>query len=163
MSQLTKLLAVGTAVGTILLSGFAASAADIQGSATYELVPLPPQIAADATTPVAFGQRYIPNAGNLPNDYVIDAAGTGGGQGSVTVSGATDGANYSVALSPGVCPDNVSFTPTAAYGGTTVDSGNNFTFADGTTTLSLGGTLRVSFGATTGEGSCTFTVSVNNV
>ena len=158
MKTTNKLLVAVAAFGAAAVPNFTASAADISASATFTLATTPAPVTVSTATPVAFGQRYIPVADNV--DYTIDPAASGGGQGSVTIDNGRDAVSYSLTLGAATCPANVTFAPTAAYNGTTVASGTNFTYATAATTVSLGGTLNVTSDATAGSGSCTFQVTV---
>ena len=161
MKIITKPLLAGVAFALTAASSLTASAADIQGSATFELAALPAAVAVANASPVTFGRRYIPATD--PADYVIDAAGTGSGQGSITINDAVANEAYSLTLGAATCPTGVTFTPTAAYGGQAVASGANLTYTAGASTLSLGGTLNVGNTATAGQGTCTFQVSLVTV
>lgn len=163
MQKINKLLLAGVVFGGMALGNLTASVANIQGSATVTLVALPPAVTVSTATPVAFGNRNIPRQGERDAQFTIDAIGTDSGQGSVTIDNGTDTATYSLTLGVANCDRGVTFSPSAAYDGSVVNSGGTLSYVTRSKTLSLGGTLTVPAAATAGHAVCTFNVNLVNV
>ena len=172
MRKTLNLLARGLILGGVLgglLGGSAMSsmAANIDGTATFTLHVMP-SLTLSASTPVTFGQRFIPATGIATYEispFLGNEAGENG-VGSVTITTRADHYPrqfYHVTTSPPDCPSGVNFTVTKrlqSQGQFFSGPAAEFTLypAGSTTRLYLGGTLRVDADATPGPGACSFNV-----
>lgn len=165
MQKILNLLTVGLILGGSLGGSTLSSiAADIDTRATF--TPLAaPSLALFESTPITFGQRFIPTTGTATYE-VSPLLNVDHGPGSVTITTSAEHQRvtfYHITTSAPVCPAGVNLTVTKRLANEDQllsDLNAEFTLyaPQSTTKLYLGGMLQVAAGTVPGPGVCSFDI-----